>query len=56
MAGPQLLELLRQVQADPVEGNGISAKHVTAQLEVLGEGQQLPEESPVQVHLVVSAC
>ena len=53
-AGPQLLELLRQVQAEPVDGTAISAAHVTAQLQVLGEGQQLPEELLVQVHLVVS--
>ena len=52
-AGPQLLESLRLVQAEPV-GTEISAVHVTAQLKVFEEGQQLPEESSVQVHLVVS--
>ena len=53
-ARPQLSKGLRLVQTEPVEGTEISAVHVTAQLQVLGERQQLPEKSSVQVHLVVS--
>ena len=53
-AGPQLMEPLRLMQAEPVEGAEVSTVHVTAQLQVLGEVQQLPEDSLVQVHLVVS--
>ena len=54
LAGPQPLKPLRLVQAEPVEGTANGTTHVTAQLQVIGEGQQLLEESALQVHLVVS--